>query len=876
MSETNFLEKALTKTLLTRRSFIKWSAALGGTAALAGGLQYGLKAATAASAPAPAGEQVITAACWHNCGGRCLVRAHVANGVVTRISTDDLHPDSPDYPQQRACIRGRSQRLQVFGADRLKYPMKRANFQPGGGGKKELRGKDTWVRISWDEALDTIASELKRIKTTYGNESIMTPFFGAPRLIAAYGGAWETFGMVSAGAWPVPDAQMAGRMQFNSFGGPGGHNDRLDLRNSKLIVLWGANPAWSSQGSPSYHYLQAKKAGARIISVNPIYTPTAALLADEWIPVHPGTDSALLIGMAYYMITNNLQDQDFLDKYTLGFDAAHMPDGADPKQNFKDYVLGTYDGVPKTPEWASAICGTDPATSRQFALTWATTKPAALMSAFAPARTYRGEQFAQAFLTVGWMTGNVGKPGASVTDAAHAAASNGGPMLVAPGDAGVPPITNPVCVGANAAFVGVSPVKGTLGIVWDEAWDSVINGEFTDGPRGKKKVDIRLIWNIGEGAALNQLPNINQGIAAYRKVDFAVTAGHFLTTPAKYSDIVLPATTQWERYGTILTGNREMMIWASQIVQPMYEAKDDSWIEGELAKRLGLDPNVINPLPLKQQIFNQIAGATVIKADGSGMEPLATITAADLADYGVTGKPQTGRIAIKDLQAAGIYQVPRAPGDNFGYIAYQQYIQDPVANKLPTATGKLQIHSQGLVDQIKSYGWTEVAPVAQYMAAKEGYEDTFSDFANKVKGDYPLQLITPHYMRRSHSIFDNVPWMRAAFPEEFIMNPVDAEPLGIKHGDIVKITSRHGVVIRPAYLTPTIMPGVVALGEGAWAETDDATGIDHAGATNSLSGSLPCGEGVQPWNTNNVRVEKYDGTLAPDYTWPQRIVLKEA
>jgi anaerobic dimethyl sulfoxide reductase subunit A len=754
--------------------------------------------------------------------------------------------------------------------------MKRAHFEPGGGGDKSLRGRDDWVRISWDEALDIVAGELKRIKETYGNESILTPLFSAPRVLAAYGGAWGTWGMVSSGAWPAPDAHMAGRMQFFSFGGTGGHNDRLDLRNSRLIVLWGANPAWSSAGSPAYHYLQAKKAGAKIVMVNPWFNPSAATLADEWIPVRPGTDAALLIGMAYHMITNDLQDQAFLDKYTVGFDAAHMPEGADPHENFKDYILGTYDGVPKTPEWASEICGTAPDVIRHFANEWATIKPAALMSSFAPARTYRGEQFAQSFLTVGWMTGNVGKPGAAVTDAGHAAASNGGAMLVMPGATGVDAIANPVCLGGFAAFFGASLADGTFGIVWDEAWDAVVKGEFTDGPRGKRKVDIRLIWNIGEGAGLNQHPNINQGIQAYRKVDFAVTSAHFLTTPAKYSDIVLPATTQWERWGTILTGNREMMIWASQVVEPLYEAKDDSWMEVEIGKRLGLDPALIDPVSLKQQIFNQVAGAQVIKPDGSGYEPLVTITAADLTELGVAGQPQTGRIPIKKFREDGIYQVPRQPGDNLGYIAYKAFHDDPTANPLPTASGKLHIHSQSLADYIKSFGWTEIAPIAQYVPAVEGYEDTFSDWANKVKGEYPLQLMTPHYLRRSHSILDNIPWLRKAWPQELLLNPIDAEPRGIQTGDTVKVTSRHGVVLRHAYLTATIMPGVVALGEGAWADIDEATGIDRAGATNTLAGSLPCGQGVQAWNTNNVQVAKYDEELAADHTWPQRIVLKEA
>lgn len=886
MPEKDFLTKALSEVILSRRSFVKWSAALGGAAALSGGLKFGLKTAKTASAETVSVEaegKWVPAACWHNCGGRCLLKAHVVDGVVTRVKSDDTHPDSPDFPVQRACVRGRSQRNQVFGADRLKYPMKRKNWAPGGG-KKELRGVDEWVRISWDEALDIVASELKSVKEKYGNEAILSPGIGSP-LLNAYGGSWETWGMVSIGAWPQPVLKMAGRNSAYSMFGEGGASDRMDLRNSKLIVLWGANPAWSSQGNPTYNYLQAKKAGARIICVDPIYNATAVALADEWIPVRPSTDTALLLGIAYYMIENNLQDQTFLNTYTVGFDRDHMPEGANPNENFKDYVLGTSDGIPKTPEWASEICGTDPHQIRSLAQELATTKPAAMLSSYAPARTYIGEQFCQAFLTVGWMTGNVGIPGGMVAENGHNTAGNQGTKLIAPGATGVTPPANPLCAGMMAAFMGMTPDMGPLGIVWDEAWDAVVNGEFTDGPRGKRKVDIHLIWCIGEAAALNQHPNINQGIEAFRKVDFVVTSSHFLTTNAKYSDIVLPATTQWERDGALLTGNREMMIYAQKVVEPLFEARDDAtsnvstttgWIEHEIAMRLGLQADELFP-PLNQQIYSQLAGATVIKPDGSGFDTLLTITAADIAEMGVDGKPQTGRITYQEFKKQGIYQVPRSPDDNLGFIAYKAFRLDPVGNPLSTPSGKLQIHSAALPITIKSYGWTETTPIATYRPPMQGYEATFKNWDEKVKGDFPLQLWTPHYLRRAHSVLDNVSWLREAFPQELFINPIDAEERGIKNGDTVLVTSPHGKVLRHAKVSPRVVVGAVAMGEGAWVERDDATGIDKAGATNSLSGTTPTGEGVQPWNSCIAQVEKYTAEqLDPDYKWPQRIPIKEA
>lgn len=110
------------------------------------------------------------------------------------------------------------------------------------------------------------------------------------------------------------------------------------------------------------------------------------------------------------------------------------------------------------------------------------------------------------------------------------------------------------------------------------------------------------------------------------------------------------------------------------------------------------------------------------------------------------------------------------------------------------------------------------------------------------------------------------------------MNPIDAEARGIKNGDIVLVSSRHGKVIRPVFVTERMMPGVTTLGEGAWAEVDEATGIDKAGATNTLNGPIPTGQGHAGWNTCNVQVEKYTGSikLEPDHTWPQRIPIKEA
>jgi anaerobic dimethyl sulfoxide reductase subunit A len=865
MSENNFLNKALDNTVINRRSFLKWSGALGGTAVLAGGLSYGLKMVEATTEAAATEGEWITAACWHNCGGqRCLLKAQVVNGVVLKVKTDDTHPDTMETPQIRACARGRSQQHQAFGVDRLKYPMRRKNWEPGGG-NKELRGRDEWVRISWDEALDIVASEIKRIQDTHGKESILEVGSTLRRTMTLAGGTVGTWGTTSWGTWYYTGPKIGlGDGLFNTS-----NNDRLDMQNSDLIVIWGGNPAWSAQGNNMSYYHAAKKAGAKFIFLDPLYNDSAMVLADDWVPVRPGTDHALALGMAHTLLveddplTNPLIDWDFLNRCTVGFDKDHMPEGADPKENFMDYALGTYDGQPKSAEWASTICGVAPQKIRTLAFEIATTPRVALLTAWSVARTNNSDSWPQMFMTLGCMTGHIGEPGRCTGVSCWERTADGGPFLINSGGSGVPGLTN-----APEEQVDIK-------INNNELWDAVISGKYIAGYQDVRDINIQMLMHDGS-SALNQKVGMNKGIEAHRKVEFVLSLNYVLNTNSKYSDVVLPVTTQWERDG-YMKGNRDHLIWARQITEPLFEAKDDDWIAAELGKRLGFDPQEIDPMPLKQQIFNRLAGSWVMKDDGSGQEPLLTITAKDIAEMGVEGEPQTGRITLQEYKEKGIYTVRRIQGDAHTFVAHEAFRTDPEANPLETPSGKLEIHCQDIADFVKNSGFNEIRPIPTYNPPIEGYEDTFADWDKQIKGVYPLQLFTIHYRRRSHSIFDNIPWLREAFPQEFIMNPIDARTRGIKHGDYAKIWSQHGTVVRPVYVSERMMPGVVTLGEGAWVEVDEATGIDKAGATNTLNGAIPTGQGHQGWNTCIVQVERYGGpeSVTPDYKWEQRIPIKE-
>lgn len=842
----------------TRRAFIGWTSATATAAAIP--VTRGL--VTQAETVTSTRDEEIwkTAACWHNCGGRCLNQVLIKDGVVIRQKTDDTHEDSIEYPQQRGCLRGRSQRHQVFGADRLKYPMKRKHWEPGGG-KKELRGKDEWVRISWDEALDYIADETQRIINKYGNEAIWASessgvVWDHVKMFSKIGGCVRDWRTSSYGAWLKTSPHIG---SSEGYSVPT-INDRFDLRNSQLIVLWGANPAWSSHGMPTNNYLEAKKNGAKFITIDPKYTESASVLGAEWIPIRPGTDDALILAIMHVLLeeddplTNPLIDWDVLNRCTVGFDADHMPEGADPKDNLKDYILGTYDGQAKTPAWASEICGVDEATIKQLARQIGSTQKVALLSTWSPARINNGEGYVHAFMTLGYMTGNIGREGRMTGLSVHSFAANGGPALINPGASGLPKVENPINISVNTA----------------EVYNAIDAGKYMSLEDGEQPLDIKMIYH--EFTALNGQLGLTKAIEVHRNMEFVVAHGHILTTSARYADIVLPVTTEWEREGGLLTGNREMLIAYTKIVEPLYEARSDQWIAKELLKRFGKDPSEIYPISEKQQFFNQLAGTTIMREDGTGYEPFLTITQKDITDWGVEGTPQTGRISLNDYIKTGIYQVRRSKDDNYGYIAYEDFIKDPENHPLTTESGKFEIYSKSLNEASKKI-WSEVPAIPKYLPKVEGYEATFENWESKKKGEYPFQLVNPHYLRRSHSTFDNIPQLREAWPNHVYLNKSDAKKLNIKEGDTVLITSQYGKTLRPATLTETLMPGVVSLPHGAWVEMDEEKGVEKAGAENILTGSFATGLGTEGYNTQIVNVEKWNGEpLVEDKYWKQRII----
>ena len=331
---TEPLTESPSTTGVSRRSFLKWSGVASGTAALVttgahfGGVLPDVGAANAVeTADGLDVDRTTWSACIINCGSRCPLRLQVKDGTIVRVLPDSTGDDELGSQQIRACVRGRSMRQRIYNPDRLKAPMKRVGE----------RGSGEFEEISWDEAFELFAEKLKYTIKTYGNEAVysqygsgtwnglMSTSGGWGRLLNMMGGYLGYYGNYSY-------AQIGTCTKFH-YGNPDeqmGNSFEDSAENSKLIVLWGNNPQETrmSGGGVLFTSLWAKKkAGVKIIVVDPRQSDSVVTLADEWLAPRPGTDAALVAGMAHVMVSEGLHHQGFLDSHCQGFDEKHMPKG---------------------------------------------------------------------------------------------------------------------------------------------------------------------------------------------------------------------------------------------------------------------------------------------------------------------------------------------------------------------------------------------------------------------------------------------------------------------------------------------------------------------------------------------------------------------
>jgi anaerobic dimethyl sulfoxide reductase subunit A len=609
------------------------------------------------------GTSVVTVACNHDCGGRCRLQAHVRDGRIVRISTDES-PDTPERPQLRACLRGRALASRVNDPNRLTYPMKRVG----------ARGEGRFERISWDEAVGLIAEHLQKTIAAHGpgavfihhgngDEGAISGVAAARRLMNLLGGFLGYYNSYTSACLNYTAPFVTGRRDTNSY---------QTLEHSKLIVLNGCNLAETVfETNSSYYLARAKDAGAKVVVIDPRLTETAATFADEWLPIKPSTDTALFLAMAHVLIDEHLLNQAFLDRHCVGFDDAHLPEGVPEGHSFRSYVLGAADGTAKTPEWAAPITGLDAATIKRVARDYGTIAPAQLIQGLGPQRHAFGEQSVRAGIALACMTGNLGRLGGGW------GGGEGGRRLGLD-IAGFP--------------VGTNPVKVRIPIfLWT---DAIVRGTelgTSDGVQdGPLPSSIKFIFNIAGNTLVNQHADVNRTVGILRDtrlVEYIVVSDQFMTPSARFADLVLPADHSLERndLGMPWTGER-YVVFGNKVVDPPGECQHEyDWL-CRVAERLGLEPRFSEGKSRDEWLREIVANAH--QADPSFP-------------------------SFDELRSRGLHrEAPEA------YVAFEQEIRDPERHPFPTPSGKIEIFSQALFDM----GHPEIPGVPQYIPASEGPE----------------------------------------------------------------------------------------------------------------------------------------------------------
>ena len=806
------------------------------------------------------GERTVYTACRCNCGGnyQCVLKAHVKDGRVVAVEPDDRYNTNagredavlPEKTlirtsvQRRPCVMGLAFHKYIYHPDRILYPLKRA---PG-----SRRGEGKYVRISWDEALTTIAEKMKEVRAKYGPYSIITPYANetAERLFSLWGA-----GVVGWG-WCSYDA--ARLMSHIITGERGWDLDRWSsssaadmLANARVIVLWGCEPTVGHQGPAhqfAWYIKLARERGKPVIIIDPKYTVAARTLADQWIPIKPGTDRAMFMAMAYVLFQEDLWDREFVAKYvdSPGF------------KKWQDYVLGTEDGIARTPEWAEQICGVPAETIRSLARLAGTMKPAWMWAHWSLSRKSNGEQTIYAFAALQAMLGYWGKPGA-------------GPSIHIGPHRSIP-------LNYFSGFLGQGDYKVPnlyRSHYWAEAvlfLDRVRSGELSEKDYMRmvgwqadasylKDFNPRfLFW--GGGSKPHASNNVviccdssNIQVQAMERMEFIVTTHSMMNPSVQMADIILPAQDwMWEEAGVARSapyGAFDSINYCPGVVRPPGEVKPWVWIYVKLAEKLGIDPS---------RFFSYYTTDENWEKDWERYQKDTY--------RGVVYHYEKKGVALpswEEFTRGRFLNLDEL--DDQPYTGWDEQIKE--GKPFRTESGKIELYSSYIADEANRgkgqhfdtsgrlydnlpSDWADMTPYPTYKAMARGMDDPL------VK-KYPLFLLTSHSRYRVHYLFWEHDWLRNhVYRHRVWLNTADARARGIRDNDPVLVYNDRGRVAMPAYVTARMMPGTVLIHAGGKVIHDE-NGVDRGASPSTLLGGDFESCHAPARATNLVQVEKYTG-----------------
>ena len=762
----------------------------------------------------------------------------------------------------------------VYSKNRIPYPLKRVDWDPNGERHPETRGISSYERISWDEAAKIVASEIKRIHDSYGPLSILLEYdgHGETKVVHAAHGCMSK--MLDLVGGFTSQARQPDSWEGWYWGGkhiwgmdPLGQQARQNnvikdvAENSDAVLFWGCDVETTPAGWGGFmasricHWFT--EIGIKQIHISPDCNYTNAVHADKWIPVFPNTDAALQLAIAYVWLTEDLYDKEYVETHTTGFDW------------FSHYVLGGEDGVPKTPKWASKICGVPAYTIKALARYWGKHLVSiAHCNGGSFIRSCFSHEPARLEIALLGMQG-VGKPGVNQFKFMEWQLF-GIPMLMP-----LPPSVHiPDVSAAYRGWVSTPTDSMIPKTMIPEAimnppiqfWGHMLAGlprdDQFDGPLVyplPNQERVHMIWSDtpcwetcwNGGFAM-------QDALRHESIEFLVVQHPWMENDTLFADIVLPSNTKMETadIGNDLdSGQWNVVFYEDQAIQPLHESKSDKETVGEVAKALEQYGGIY------EDLFNRYID---YKTDEEWIK----------VGFDHCGAPED--MSFDEFKEKGYYAFPTREDWKDMPAGLIKFYRDPEKSPLKTPSGKIEYYSLTLAEHFPDDKERPIVPhwIEQ---SDEHKERNFLPRAKK----YPFLLVSNHPHFRVHAQHDDVTWFRemdvckVTGPdgykyEPIWVNPIDAGKLGLENGDIAKLYNERGGVLGGVIVTERIMPGVLYQDHGARVDTivSGAGGLDRGGANNLIAPSkttskLAFGEVTSGFLVNIEKVDVFE--LAKQY-----------
>lgn len=706
---------------------------------------------------------------------------------------------------------------------RVDRPYIRRGWLTNGPAATEERGRDTFVPVEWDEALDLLAGDLKRIYRDHGAEAIYGGSYGwasagrfnhaqsqIKRFLSCAGGYTQSVNNYSFGASePFLPHVIATLAQWESKASTW----KSIAENADLVVAIGGlarkNSAIANGGAVRHDLLPwlrtCRENGIDIVNISPLRDDMQDEVMSEWIPVRPATDGALLQAIAHTLIEESLYNKEFIANYTVGFDL------------FAQSLEG------KTADWAATICGVDAEQIRQLARKMAGSRTFLTMS-WSMQRQQYGEQTLWLGVCVAALLGQIGLPGGGFGHG-YASSNRVG--------------HSEMKIGLPRFSKGHNPVRTYIPV--SRVADMMLKpgGKYTYDGKTLTYPDIKMIYWAG-GNPFHHHPDLKRLRRAFGRAETVVVQESMWTATARHADIVLPATLSVERDDLGAADTEDVLVPMHRLVAPYGQARDDFDIMRGLSIRLGCDEEFSGGMSSAQwleQMYTKWAAR--YQSRGHDMP-----TWQQFWDEGVP------------------IEVPKTDPDR---TMHTEFRTDPEANPLRTPSTLIHLQS----DEIEAMGYQDCPGTPTWRGP--------TDWDNRAQ--YPFTMIANQPKTRLHSQLDVGGYSaesKIQGREPMRINPADAAELGLAEGDVAQVSSPRGWLLAGIALSEDLMRGVVQLSTGAWYDPDENGNCVH-GNPNVLTEDIPASQFSQSNVGQHAQVSlaKFVGELPPITVWAPPLISEQ-